>query len=40
VKYSEARKIAQHVLRMKTEDEIKDHLKSMMKKKFPDIPIG
>jgi len=40
VKYSEAQKIAQHVLRMKTEDEIKDHLKSMMKKKFPDIPIG
>jgi phosphotransferase system enzyme I (PtsI) len=40
VKYSEAQKVARLVLKMKTEDEIKEYLKSMMKKKFPDIPIG
>ena len=40
VKYTEAQKIAKEVLEMKTEDEIKQHLKSVMKKKFPDMPIG
>jgi phosphotransferase system enzyme I (PtsI) len=40
VKYSEAQRIARRVLKMKTEDEIKAHLKSIMKKKFPDIPIN
>jgi len=39
VKYADARKIANKVLTMQTEDEVKDHLKSVMKKKFPDIPI-
>lgn len=39
VKYSEAQKIAKQVLMLKTEDEIKDLLKSIMQKKFPDIPI-
>jgi hypothetical protein len=40
VRYVEARKIAKQVLKLKTEDEIKDHLKSIMKKKFPDMPIN
>lgn len=39
VKYSDAQKLAKQVLMMKTEDEIKDTLKSVMSKKFPDIPI-
>ena len=39
VKYSEAQKIAKYVLSLKTEAEIKDHLKSVMKKKFSDMPI-
>lgn len=39
VKYSEAQKIAKQVLMLKTEAEIKDLLKSIMQKKFPDIPI-
>ena len=39
VKYADARKIANKVLTMQTEDEVKDHLKAVMKKKFPDIPI-
>lgn len=40
VKYSDAQKIAKRVLTLKTEDEIKGYLKSVMKKIFPDIPIG
>lgn len=39
VKSSEAQKIAKQVLMLKTEGEIKDLLKSIMRKKFPDIPI-
>jgi phosphoenolpyruvate-protein phosphotransferase (PTS system enzyme I) len=39
VKYSEAQKIAKQVLTLKTEEEIRDLLKSVMAKKFPDIPI-
>ncbi len=39
VKYSEAQKFAKKVLMLKTEDEIKDLLKSNMQKKFPDFPI-
>jgi phosphotransferase system enzyme I (PtsI) len=39
VKYSEAQKITKYVLSLKTEHEIKDHLRSVMKKKFPDMPI-
>ena len=38
VKYKEAQRIAKRVLTMKTEEEIKHYLKSVMKKKFPDIP--
>lgn len=40
VKYSEAQRIAKRVLKMKTEDEIKEFLRTTMKKKFPDIPIN
>ena len=40
VKYSDARKIARKTLTMRTDDEIKDYLKGVMKKKFRDIPIG
>ncbi len=39
VKYSEAQKIVKYVLSLKTEIEIKNHLRSVMKKKFPDMPI-
>ncbi len=39
VKYSDAQKVAKQVLMLKTEDEIKDLLKSIMQKRFPDIPI-
>ena len=39
VKFSEAQKIAKQVLMLKTEDEIKETLKSIMAKKFPDIPV-
>ena len=39
VKYSDAQKVAKQVLVSKTEDEIKDLLRSIMKKKFPDVPI-
>ncbi|MCI0707802.1 MAG: phosphoenolpyruvate--protein phosphotransferase [Ignavibacteriae bacterium] len=37
--YEEAQRIAQRVLEFETEDEIKSYLRSMMKEKFPDIPI-
>jgi phosphoenolpyruvate-protein phosphotransferase (PTS system enzyme I) len=40
VKFTEAQKIAKTVLALKTEAEIKEHLRSVMKKKFPDMPIG
>ncbi len=39
VTYAEAQKVAQHVLKLQTEDEIKSYLHSIMKEKFPDIPI-
>ncbi len=39
VRYEEAKKLAQEVLEMQTEDEIKGYLKSYMREKFPDIPI-
>jgi phosphoenolpyruvate-protein phosphotransferase (PTS system enzyme I) len=38
-KYTDAQKVAKQVLMMKTEDEVQDFLRSIMKKKFPDIPI-
>ncbi len=38
VKYKEAQEIANHVLELQTEDEIKDYLKKFMRQKFPDIP--
>jgi phosphotransferase system enzyme I (PtsI) len=40
VKFSEAQKIAKQALTLKTDDEIKDFLKSIMKKKFSDFPIN
>lgn len=40
VRFTEAQKIVKHVLSLKTEGEIKDHLRSVMKKKFPGMPIG
>jgi phosphoenolpyruvate-protein phosphotransferase (PTS system enzyme I) len=39
VKYTDAQKVAKQVLMLKTEQEIKDLLTSIMQKKFPDIPI-
>lgn len=39
VKYREAKKIAKHVLALKTEDEVKEYLRDVMKRKFPDMPI-
>jgi phosphotransferase system enzyme I (PtsI) len=40
INYTEAQHVAEHVLTMQTEDEIKAFLKHFMKNKFPDIPIG
>lgn len=40
VRYTEAVHVAERVLMMESEDEIKTYLKNMMKRKFPDIPIG
>ncbi|MEX0603027.1 MAG: putative PEP-binding protein, partial [Bacteroidota bacterium] len=40
VKYREAKKIAARVLKMQTEDEIKEYLGAVMKEKFPDMPVG
>lgn len=39
VKFKEAKKVAKYVLKLQTEGEIESYLKSVMKKKFPDIPI-
>ncbi|MGH2566748.1 MAG: phosphoenolpyruvate--protein phosphotransferase, partial [Bacteroidota bacterium] len=39
VRYNEAQQIAQNVLKLQTEDEIKMYLRTLMKEKFPDIPI-
>ncbi|HEY4612597.1 MAG TPA: phosphoenolpyruvate--protein phosphotransferase [Bacteroidota bacterium] len=39
VNYTEAQQIAQRALELETEDEIKSYLKSVMKQKFPDMPI-
>lgn len=39
VTYTEAQKIANHVLELQTEDEITAYLHSIMKEKFPDIPM-
>lgn len=39
VKYSDAQKITKHILMLKTEDEIKEYVRSIMRKKFPDIPL-
>jgi phosphotransferase system enzyme I (PtsI) len=40
IRYTEAVQIADHVLTMKSEDEVEKYLKSMMRQKFPEIPIG
>jgi phosphotransferase system enzyme I (PtsI) len=39
VHYSEAKHLAEKVLTMETEDEIKSYMKEVMKLKFPDIPL-
>jgi phosphotransferase system enzyme I (PtsI) len=39
IHYSEAKHLAEKVLRMDTEDEIKGYMKEVMNKKFPDIPL-
>ena len=40
IHYTEAQHVAEQVLTMQSEDEIKAFLKRLMKHKFPDIPIG
>jgi phosphoenolpyruvate-protein kinase (PTS system EI component) len=40
IHYTEAQHVAERVLAMQSEDEIKAFLKHLMKHKFPDIPIG
>ncbi|MGB2867232.1 MAG: phosphoenolpyruvate--protein phosphotransferase [Bacteroidota bacterium] len=40
VHFTEAKHVAEKVLSMDTEDEIKSYLHKLMKQKFPDIPIG
>jgi phosphotransferase system enzyme I (PtsI) len=40
IHYTEAQHVAERVLAMQSEDEIKTFLKHLMKHKFPDIPIG
>jgi phosphotransferase system enzyme I (PtsI) len=40
IRYTEAVHVAERVLTMQSEDEIKAYLKQLMKQKFPDIPIG
>jgi len=40
IHYTEAQHVAERVLTMQSEDEIKDFLKHLMKHKYPDIPIG
>lgn len=40
IRYTEAIHVAERVLTMQSEDEIKAFLKHLMKQKFPDIPIG
>ncbi len=39
VHYSEAKHLAERVLKMETEDEIEAYMKEVMKNKFPDIPL-
>jgi phosphoenolpyruvate-protein phosphotransferase (PTS system enzyme I) len=40
IHYTDAVRVAERVLMMQSEDEIKTYLKNLMKRKFPDIPIG
>jgi phosphotransferase system enzyme I (PtsI) len=40
IHYTEAQHVAERVLEMKSDDEIKGFLKRLMKNKFPDIPIN
>jgi phosphotransferase system enzyme I (PtsI) len=39
VKLREAKRIAKHALSLQTEDEVKAYLRSIMKERFPDIPL-
>lgn len=40
IKYKEARKLADHVLTLPTEREIKEYLASVLKEKLPDLPLA
>ena len=40
IHFTEAQHVAEHVLTLRSEDEIKAFLTNVMKNKFPDIPIG
>ncbi len=40
IHYSEAQRIAEQALQMRSEDEIKTYLTTVMKQKFPDIPLS
>jgi phosphotransferase system enzyme I (PtsI) len=40
IKYKEARKVADRVLTLPTEREIKDYLASVLKEKLPDLPLA
>jgi phosphoenolpyruvate-protein phosphotransferase (PTS system enzyme I) len=40
IHFTEAQHVAEHVLTLRSEDEIKAFLTKVMKNKFPDIPIG
>jgi phosphotransferase system enzyme I (PtsI) len=38
--YTEAQAVAQHVLRLQTEDDIKEYVHSIVREKFPDFPMN
>jgi phosphotransferase system enzyme I (PtsI) len=40
IRYTEAVKVAEHALTLKSEDEIEKYLRHLMKQKFPEIPNG
>lgn len=40
IKYKEAKRIAQTVLSFTTEEEVEGYLREVIKKKFPDLPLG
>ena len=40
IKYKEAKRIAEKALRFQTEEEVEKYLREVIKKKFPEIPLG